>query len=113
MRDFEVYTWKDLNENRSDTVYSKEWYSKILLKKKLPIRDYDDSYYRRPGVSEDKLKNQIPYSKSLKKEFYEFKLIEIESETTMKEHLSFVHCVQPGQVQFMYFSDDLKYMYER
>lgn len=47
------------------------------------------------------------------KEFFEFKLIEIDSDTTVKEHMSFVHCVQPGYVQFMYFSEDLKYLYER
>jgi len=41
--------------------------------------------------------------------------VEILSETEVKEHLSFVHCVtkDPATMQYLYFSEDLKYMYER
>jgi hypothetical protein len=36
-KDFETYAWNDEDEDVVDTVYSKEWYPRVLLKKKTPI----------------------------------------------------------------------------
>ena len=40
-------------------------------------------------------------------------IVEIVSGDEIVEHLSFIHPVYPGIMQFIYFSDDLKYLYER
>ena len=40
-KDYELYTWTDEDEDKTDTVYKKEWYNKILLRKKLPIANFD------------------------------------------------------------------------
>lgn len=36
LKDYEVYTWTDEVADKTDLVYSKGWYNKILLKKKIP-----------------------------------------------------------------------------
>lgn len=45
LKDFELYTWQDLNEDKRDTIYSKEWYTKILIKKKTPLENFDKSKF--------------------------------------------------------------------
>jgi hypothetical protein len=112
-KDFEIYTWKDADTEKEDTVYKKEWYSKILLRSKEPLKNVDESQYHGHGGSEEHLDHQETYHHSIKKEFYQFKVIEIISPTEVKEHLSFVHCIQPNSMNYIYFSSDLKYMYER
>lgn len=92
-RDFDVYTWTDEDEEKSDTVYRKEWYSKILLKKKTPIKDFDVSTYHGHGGIEEQIPKQVSFNHRIEKEFYEFKIIEIDSDKSVKEHCSFVHCV--------------------
>ena len=39
-RDYEVYQWGD-----EDQVYGKDWYSKVLLKKKTPVESFDESEF--------------------------------------------------------------------
>lgn len=92
-KDFELYSWTDEDAGKTDTVYKKEWYTKILLKKKTPISNFDEKNYHGHGGSEDHIENQVTYNHSIKKEFYEFRLIEIDSESSVKEHFSFVHCI--------------------
>lgn len=36
LKDYELYTWTDETADKTDLVYSKGWYNKILLKKKEP-----------------------------------------------------------------------------
>ena len=114
-KDFEIYAWKDDDEDFVDTVYKKEWYPKILLKKRTPIKNFDDSHYQGHGGSEEHLPNQVTLNHSIKKEFFEFRVIEIITDKDIKEHFSFVHCLttEPTTMQYIYFSEDLKYMYER
>jgi hypothetical protein len=47
------------------------------------------------------------------KEFYQFKLIEIINENKIEEHCTFIHPYYRGNIQFIYFSQDGEYMYER
>jgi hypothetical protein len=114
-KDFEIYKWIDEDEEKEDNVYKKEWYSKILLKKKNPIANFDDSNYHGHGGSEDHIENQVTYNHSFKREFFEFRVIEITSDREVTEHLSFVHCLnmEPTTVHYIYFSEDLSTMYER
>jgi hypothetical protein len=38
-KDYDIYCWMDVDEDCEDLVYSKEWFSKILLIKKTPLPD--------------------------------------------------------------------------
>jgi hypothetical protein len=53
--------------------------------------------------------------KALEKTFYEFRLIEIISESEVKEHLSYIFPYYGGDkyTQYMFFSDDMNFMLER
>lgn len=105
--DYELYKWSE-----ADHVYRENWYTKLLIRKKHPIKENLDQHYF--GKHEQPhLKNQIPFISSIEKEFYEFKLIEITSETSIKEHCTFVHPFYKGQEQFLYFSDTTDLMIER
>jgi|LauGreDrversion4_2_1035121.scaffolds.fasta_scaffold39429_6 hypothetical protein len=61
------------------------------------------------------MKNQIPYQKKQAKEFREFRLIEIQNEMEVKEIASFVYPFWKGGnlEQYIYFSDNGDYMFER
>lgn len=39
LKDYEIYTWKE--EDVKDQVYFKEWYTRILLKKKTEVKNFD------------------------------------------------------------------------
>jgi hypothetical protein len=107
-KDYEVYEWKDEEEDEPDTVYRKEWYTKILLKKKTKLDK------ARKGEMKDMIQSvhegipfQVCYMDQIKKKFFEFKLIEIINEKEIKEHCSFVHTVYPEGFQYLYFSENL------
>lgn len=106
-RDYEVYRWGD-----EDEVYLKEWYGKVLLKKKLPIENYNEAEFFGFHL-ENHIKGQVSYVKKLPKQFYEFRLIEIMSDKQVKDHLKFIHPVYNGNKQFIYISSDLTFLYER
>ncbi len=59
------------------------------------------------------MKDQVSYIKKTKKAFHEFKLIEIISETEVKEHLSFIFPFYAATLQHMFFSSDMQYMHEK
>ena len=80
-KDYEVYTWTDEDEEKTDTVYKKEWYTKILLKSKNPIANFDKSTYHGHGGLDEQVPNQISYNHRIEKQFYWFKVIEIISNT--------------------------------
>jgi len=48
------------------------------------------------------------------KDFYEFKVIEIIDETTVKEYFSFVFPIfKKAKSQFLYLSENLEYLFEK
>lgn len=112
-KDYELYTWVDEDEGISDSTYKKEWYKKILLKKKDFIQDFDYKNFHGHGGIDEEIENQVSYNQRIEKKFFEFKVIEIVSDCEIVEHLTFIHPIYPDTVQFLYFSDDLKYLYER
>ncbi len=63
------------------------------------------------------LKNTKSYIEEIKKEFRNFKLIEIINEFEVKEHLTFVHPFYgiggSSKYQRLYISDNMKHMIER
>jgi hypothetical protein len=58
------------------------------------------------------LRESISFLKSLKSSFHEFKYIEIENETKVKEHLTFIYRVSK-KYQRIFISDDCQHMVER
>jgi hypothetical protein len=80
-------------EDVKDQVYLKEWYSKILLKKKTPASNFDSKSLESNAEenADATLPNQKTYDQSIVKSYFEFKLIEITSEFEIKEHMSFIH----------------------
>jgi hypothetical protein len=106
---FEIYKYSDL-----DPVYNREWYSKILIKSKTSLYQYDENTFFDPEQTKSHMKSQVSYIKKNDKSFHEFKLIEIVNEREVKEHLSFIHpCYEYNKMQSMLFSNDLEYMFER
>jgi hypothetical protein len=110
LADYEVYQWD--KEKKVDLVYQKEWYNKILLRKKSPIPNFDDKAYY-SHLRDHSIKGQISYLDMQAKQFYDFKVIEIVSSKEVKIHFNFVHPFYNNIQQFIYFSNDLTYMYER
>jgi hypothetical protein len=106
--DFELFK---CNEN--DTIYSREWYPKILLKSKTPIKSYDENTFFDPDMVKSHLKSQISFIKRTEKNFYEFRLIEIINEREVKEHLSFIHpFYEDRKRQAIYISNTTEFMFE-
>ena len=59
------------------------------------------------------LKNQVPFAKRFDKAYHQFKLVEIVNEREVKEVASFTYPFWKEQMQYLYFSEDAKFMYER
>lgn len=57
----------------------------------------------------------MPYAKIAQKAYHEFRLIEIASETEVREIASFVYPFWNGKgaMQFIYFSENGEFMFER
>ena len=66
---YEIYAWGE-----EDMTYKKEWFDKILLKKKTPIQVDEAQFF---GAKDKNIKGQVSYIDKQPKEFFEFKLIEI------------------------------------
>lgn len=90
---FEVYKWWD-----EGTHYCRKWFSKILIKSKTPIHDYDENQFFDSSMTKSHLRSQISFVKKSEKAFYEYKVIEIINEREVKEHLSFIHPFYEGQI---------------
>lgn len=80
--------------DKSDNVYGKGWYNKILLVKKTPEQGYDENKFFDPKwFTRSYIESQDSFIKKSKKEFYEFKIIEIVHEYNVIEHCKFIHPV--------------------
>ena len=78
--------------------------------------DVDENEFFHPEEIQVNIKNQVPFVKYTRKEFHEFKLIELtieDGEPGIKEVASFIYPFWMGQRQFIYFSDDGQLMFER
>lgn len=80
LKDFELYTWVDEDADKRDTVYAKEWYTKVLLRKKTPMVNFDTSSFQGHGGTDEHIECQVSYNHSIEKQFYEFRVVEIESD---------------------------------
>lgn len=49
---YEVYKFKE-----TDSVYSKNWYNKILIKSKTPVKDVDENKFFDPAQTKSHLEN--------------------------------------------------------
>jgi hypothetical protein len=100
----------DLREN---CPYTREWYSKILIMKNWAEDDFDETnFYLEEGMM-PKARNLLMFAQIQNKEFREFRVIEIVSETEVKEHLTFIHPVYHNEKQRLYFDSKNKYMIEK
>jgi hypothetical protein len=99
------YSNFEIFKGSENYIYKREWYTKILLKSKTPIADYDENQFFDPEMTKTHMKAQVSYVKKSQKNFYEYKLIEIINEREVKEHLSFIHpFFEDRSVQNMFFS---------
>lgn len=104
---YETFQFRD-----DDLVYRKQWYNKILIKSKDPVKGIVEEQFFDPDKIQTPLEKQVSFVKKIKKEFFEFKVIEILSVHEVKEHCTFTHPTFNGSIQFMYFSENIEYMYE-
>lgn len=77
-------------------VYKREWYHKILIVKKCLQSKGEVIKYLETDDNCNKANNQTTYVEAMGREYREFKLIEIENEVEVIEHMSFIHPVYPG-----------------
>lgn len=74
----------------------------------------DEKQYFDPShFGQSYLEKQESFIKTTNKTFYEFKIIEIESEVSVIEHAHFIHPVYNQDIQFIYFDQNLQFMLER
>ena len=97
------------------TVYKREWYDKILIRSKTPIANYDENQFFAPEQYNPYIKRQTTFIKSIKKEFYEYKLIEVVNEHEVKEHFSFIHPFydKMQMMHYLYINNTQDLMLER
>ncbi len=110
---FEIYSYDHFDH----ITFMREWFSKILLISKDPVEeDVNEAEYFHPDDIREKVKGQLPYAKYTSKKFHEFRLIELDiedGEAVVKEVCSFIYPYWQGRMQFIYFSEDGEYMFER
>ncbi|CDW71887.1 wd-40 repeat protein [Stylonychia lemnae] len=95
------------------SAYHREWMQKILLVKNDREIDFDEnSFYKNEGVIAS-AHNQVSYAQIQKKEFREYRLIEIVSDIEVKEHLVFIHPFYFNDKQRIYFDSKNQYMLEK
>jgi len=72
-----------------------------LLKSKAPLTDINEDDYFSPTMAKGSFNQQIAFVKKHPKDFFEFKVIEIISERTIKEHCTFIHPVYKSENPMM------------
>ena len=88
-------------------------YSKYALIHKIePIEDYDEMKYWDERLVHTEITKMRPYMCQQKKQFHEFKLIEVGGEREMRTHMTFIHPVFE-MPQKIFISRDRKWMIER
>lgn len=106
---FQIYS---SNLTNPDSEYRREWYSKVLLIKKQPEVNLNESMIQTPE-SPSYINQQATFAEGLNREYREFRLIEIMNEHDVIEHLRFIHPLIYGLEQKFYFDIKNQYMLER
>ena len=81
--------------------------------KKDPEKDFDERTFYRDEAVQTLSKCQLQFKQTQKKTFREFRLVEILSETEVKEHFGFIHPFYEAERQRLYFDCDNNYMIEK
>lgn len=108
---FDIFTYK----KQEQVVFNREWFSKVLLMSKKPVaEEIDEMKFFHPDDIKTSIKNQQSFTSYNQKEFREFRLVEIQDETEVREIASFIYPYwKSGGKFYMYFSENGEFMFER